>query len=124
MTRTRELYGLLTDAQRRSAWALVGLMLVAMALETLSIGMVIPALAVMTQSDLAVRYPAAAPLLDILGNPSPVRLVIGGMLLLTVVYIAKTFFLGFLAWRQARFDCSPDTCVSPTRFIYSVTRRS
>ena len=116
MTRIRKLYGLLTIAQRRATWALLGLMLIAMALETLSIGLVIPALALMTQGDLAARYPAVAPVLDMLGNPSPARLIIGGMMTLVVVYAVKTCFIGFLAWRQARFVCGMAVSLSERLF--------
>ncbi len=99
----QKLWYLLTADQRRAAIALLGLMLVGMVLETLGIGLVIPALALMTQGGLAVKYPVLAPWLNSLGNPSHERLVIGGMLTLVTVYATKTLFLAFLAWRQARF---------------------
>lgn len=99
----RKLWRLLTSDQRRSAVILLGLMLIGMILETLGIGLVIPALAAMTQGDLAVRYPALAPWLDRVGRPNQEQLVIGGMLILVGVYVVKALFLGFFAWRQARF---------------------
>jgi ABC-type multidrug transport system fused ATPase/permease subunit len=99
-----KLWYLLTPVQRRSAFVLLGLMLVGMLLETLGIGLVIPAMAVMTQGDLASKYPAAAPLLQLLGNPDHNRLLVGGMLVLVGVYVVKTVFLGYLAWRQSCFS--------------------
>jgi ABC-type multidrug transport system fused ATPase/permease subunit len=65
--------------------------------------LVIPALALMMQNDLATKYPILEPWLSSLGNPSHERLIIGGMLALVGVYAVKTFFLAFLAWRQAHF---------------------
>jgi len=103
MTTAEKLFYLLTPGQRRAATVLLWLMLVGMVMETLSIGMVIPALAMMTQGNLAVRYPLLTPWLSGLGSPSHDRLVVVGMLILVGVYIVKTLFLAFLAWQQARF---------------------
>ena len=78
-------------------------MLIGMALETLGVGLVIPALALLTQNDLAHSYPALQSLLQALGNPSQQTLVIGGMLMLVGVYLIKALFLAFLTWQQTRF---------------------
>ncbi len=79
------------------------MMLVGMLLETAGIGLVIPAMALMSQGDLGARYPAIVPILDALGNPGHKTLLIGGMLTLVAVYAVKALFLGFLAWYQSRF---------------------
>ncbi len=100
----QKLWNLLTPKQRRSAFMLLALMFVGMLLETVGIGLVIPAMALMTQTDMAAKYPAAAPVLAMLGNPSHKQLLVGGMLALAAVYAVKALFLGFLAWRQAHFS--------------------
>ncbi len=74
-----------------------------MVLETIGIGLVIPALALMMQSDLSAKYPVLAPWLYKLGNPTHEQLVVIGMTILVGVYAFKALFLAFLAWRQARF---------------------
>ena len=74
-----------------------------MMLETLGVGMVIPAVALMTQDNPAASYPVLQPLLHALGNPDRDVLAVFGMLSLVFVYVVKTAFLAFLAWRQARF---------------------
>lgn len=79
---------------------LLGLMLVGMMFETFGIALVMPALVLMTQNNLADKYPALAPWLNSLGNPSHERLVIVGMLVLVGVYVVKTLFLAILVWRQ------------------------
>ncbi len=99
----RKLWQVLTPDQRRAAMVLFGLSLVGMILETLGVGLVIPAIAVMTQGDVATRYPKFAPVLLSLGNPTSEQLVISGMLILVVIYAVKALFLAFLAWRQTRF---------------------
>jgi len=103
MTVAGKLWHLLAPKQRRTAFALLMLMLVGMVLETLGIGLVIPALALMTQTDLAAKYPMLTPGLVRLGNPSHEHLVVAGMLTLFGIYLVKAIFLAFLAWRQATF---------------------
>src|ERR1700676_1789273 len=100
---SQKLWQILTPNQRRGAIALLGLSLIGMVLETLGIGLVIPALALMTHADLALRYPRLVPLLSSLGNPTHKQLVITGMMTLVGVYAVKAMFLGLLAWQQMRF---------------------
>src|SRR2546427_10817253 len=94
---------LLTPAELRGAFALLCLMIVGMGLETLCTGLVIPAIALMTQQDLAANYPQFRPLLARLGNPSQKELILISMLGLVAVYLVKNLFLAYLAWRQTRF---------------------
>lgn len=98
-----KLWGVLTLSERRRALVLLGLMLVGMVLETLSVGIVIPALALLTQNDIAHNYPILKPIFSSLGNPSQQTLIAGGMLVLVGIYLIKTLFLAFLAWRQTSF---------------------
>ena len=98
-----KIWGLLTSAEQRSVVILVGLMVIGMVLETLSIGLVIPAIAILMQDDLAARYPVTQPLLHALGDPSPQALILGAMFGLVGIYLAKNLFLAFLAWWQMRF---------------------
>lgn len=94
---------LLSGPERRAALVLLLLMTVGMLLETLGVGLVIPALTLMTQEDLATRFPSMAPFLAWLGNPSRERMVVYGMVALVVAYLLKAGFLAFLVWRQVRF---------------------
>lgn len=99
----RKLWSILTQPQRRAAIILLALSLIGMVLETLGVGLVIPALALMTQRDIAVRYPAVKPALALIGHPTQERLVVMGMLTLVAVYAIKAMFLVVLAWRQMKF---------------------
>lgn len=82
---------------------LLALMVIGMLLETLGIGLVIPALVLLTQSNLTSSYPMLQPALQALDNPSQQTLVVGGMLVLVGIYLIKSLFLAFLAWRQMHF---------------------
>jgi ATP-binding cassette, subfamily B, bacterial PglK len=103
MEALRKTWQLLSESERRAAIVLLMLMIVGMVLETLGVGLVIPALSLMTQGDLARQYPALAPVIAWLGNPSRERLVMLGMLVLAVAYLVKAIFLVFLVARQTRF---------------------
>jgi ABC-type multidrug transport system fused ATPase/permease subunit len=112
----RKLWQILDPSQQRGAAILLGLSVLGMVLETLGVGLVIPALALMTQADLAIRYPRVAPLLHALGDPSRERLVVVGMLTLVLVYFTKALFLALLAWRQMRFVYSVQAELSERLF--------
>lgn len=99
----RKILTLLTQRERRGLMVLLGLMVIGMVLETLSIGLVVPALAVLIQSDIGASYPRLKPVLDALGHPNQAQLISAGMIALVVIYSVKVLFLGLLAWRQTRF---------------------
>lgn len=98
-----KLYRLLTKRQQRNAVILAFLMLVGMLFETLGIGLVIPALALMTQPDLGQPGSRFASYLAFVGNPPREKLVIYGMVALFGVHAFKALFLGYLAWAQSKF---------------------
>ena len=68
---------------------LLGLMCGGMVLETLGAGLMIPAIALLTQRDVVRTYPALHPAPHALGTPSQQTLVIGGMVVLVGVYLIK-----------------------------------
>jgi ATP-binding cassette, subfamily B, bacterial PglK len=103
MRTLQKIWAILNADERRGALVLLAFMFIGMVLETLGVGLVIPALAVMAQQDVGARYPVLAPVVRWLGNPDRDRLVIAGMLALVAVFTAKTLFLAFLASRQMRF---------------------
>ena len=94
---------LLTSQERKQVPGVLVLIFIGMLLETLGIGLVIPALALMTQSNLIASHPALIPLLHFLGDPNQVQLVMDGMLALLGLYVFKTIFLIFMFWRQNKF---------------------
>jgi hypothetical protein len=103
LSTAHKIWGLLTSSERRSAVMLLGLMFIGMLLETLGVGLVIPAIVLLTQADIAHDYPVFQPALQALGYPSQHSLAVGGMLVLVVVYLIRTLFLALLAWRQTHF---------------------
>lgn len=108
---------MLSRDQRRAAFILLGMMLIGMVMETLGVGLVVPVVALLAQSDLGAKYPAIAPLLHRFGNPSHERLMVAGMLIFVAVSIIKTLFLGFLTWRQNHFINALQASLSQRLFV-------
>jgi ABC-type multidrug transport system fused ATPase/permease subunit len=98
-----KLWQTLSTNQRHSAILLLCLMLIGMVLEMLGIGLVIPALALMTQNDLVLRHPVIAVWLNRFGSPTHEQLVIAAMLVMLGAYAVKFSCLSFLVWRQTSF---------------------
>ena len=100
-----KIWALLTHSEQRSAVLLLGLMIVGMALETLGIGVVVPAIGVLTDLDFVNSYPALSSMIGDPGEASRNTLIVGVMLGLIGIYLFKAVFLAYLAWDQARFAC-------------------
>ncbi|HEX5093994.1 MAG TPA: ABC transporter ATP-binding protein [Burkholderiales bacterium] len=99
----RTLWHVLASAERRRALLIAGLMVVGMALETLSTGLMLPAIALILQQDLSGRLPPLAQLQAALGSPSHAEIIAMVMIALVIVYLVKNAFLTFLIWRQTSF---------------------
>ena len=94
---------ILEPSQFQTALFLFCLMIIGMILEMIGIGMVLPLLALITEPDFILKYPALKTLVQSIGNPQPIYLVVYGMLLLLSIYILKVSFLSFFVWKQADF---------------------
>jgi ABC-type multidrug transport system fused ATPase/permease subunit len=112
----RKIWDVLTVAERHRALVLVGLICIGMAMETLGIGLVIPAVVLLTQRDVAIQYPSLGVLIERLGLPAQPRLAIVGMLMLVGVYVIKGAFLAILARQQQRFIFGIDVQLSQRLF--------
>jgi ATP-binding cassette, subfamily B, bacterial PglK len=103
MNNLRKMWSILSSSNRRSAVALLLLMLIGMVLETLGVGLVIPLITLLTQNDLTSQYPILVPLVNAIGNPDHETLFIYAMLFMLGIYLIKNLFLSLLVWRQMRF---------------------
>jgi ABC-type multidrug transport system fused ATPase/permease subunit len=72
-------------------------------LETVGIGLVIPAITLMADPNIADKYPAVIPIFEALGNPSHAQLVIYGISLLLSAYMIKALYLAFLGCKQSQY---------------------
>jgi len=84
-------------------YVILALTFIGTVLETAGIGLVIPAIALMADPNIADKYPALASIFEALGNPSHTQLVIYGVSLLLSAYVIKALYLAFLSWKQSQF---------------------
>jgi len=98
------IFTILSPAERRQAYGLLGLMIIGMIVETLGIGLVVPAIAIFMKDDIGASYPVLRPLLVALGSPGKQQLVIGGMVTLVLIYFFKTVYLAYLVYQQNNFN--------------------
>jgi hypothetical protein len=68
-------FTILSQKAKRRMFLLFPVIIVGMALETLSVGMVLPALGILMSETYFEKFPALIPLLDYLGNPSHKELI-------------------------------------------------
>ena len=94
---------LLTSAEQRQMKFLLLLMVLGMMFEVFGIGLVFPAIALMTQANFIENHQVLKPLLNSLGNPNSSVLIIGGMLALAIIYLLKTIFMIYMVWKQNQF---------------------
>ncbi len=99
----RSSWQLLLPKDRRTGLFLLGLMIVGMGLEALGVGLVLPVLTLLAQSDLVSRFPILSAISNVMVNPSQTTMAVYSMLLLVSVYLIKGSFLTYLAWQQTRF---------------------
>jgi ATP-binding cassette, subfamily B, bacterial PglK len=99
----QKLKQLLTKPEQWRMLLLLFMMFIGMLLETLGLGLVIASMTMMTQPDLAQKYPIVEPLLRLCNYPNQIQLIAGGMLSLLVIYFFKTAFLALMNWKRNKF---------------------
>jgi ABC-type bacteriocin/lantibiotic exporter with double-glycine peptidase domain len=100
---TRMALQLLNRVERLKLVLMFGLVLVGVVLETISIGLVVPVVGLLTQEQPLQNYPR---LDDWLGSPSTSTLVTGGLLFICLVYLFKTGVILWTTWLQKSFNTS------------------
>jgi len=94
---------LLKSSERRALVGIIFLILVGLILETLSLGIVMPVVAILTQDDYQTKYRW---LTDNLGSPSRENLIVIVMLLMVGIYIVRSLFLLWSSWVQKGFSAA------------------
>lgn len=112
----KKAWRVLTPAQQRDSVWLAVLLIVGMLFETLSLGMVVPALALMVTDEPGKASPYLSACLERLGNPSRESLIVGGVMALLVVVLVKAIFLLYVAWSQLRLTAGIHASVARRLF--------
>jgi ABC-type multidrug transport system fused ATPase/permease subunit len=97
------IYKLLNSQQKKSLIFLFILVGFSILFEMLGIGILLPAIGVILNKNIAVTYPSVLPILKFIGNPNQVKLIAITMVLIAIIFILKSFFLIYLSWVQSKF---------------------
>lgn len=100
---SRKLFSILSSKEKKDAIVLLGMLIVGMLLEMLSLGMVIPMIIAMTKIETLVGNTTVRNILDFLGNPTQSQIILILLGVMVLVYLIKTGYLLFLAWKQSNF---------------------
>ena len=107
---------ILPQRYQKQTFIVLALTLVGTLIEAIGIGLIIPAIALMANENIADNYPVFQPIIAALGNPSQAQLVVYGVLLLLSVYIIKALYLAFLSFKQAQYIFGIKAYLSATLF--------
>ena len=99
----KKLFFIIPKSKKNKLFYLLFLLIIGMGFEMLGLGLLIPALTIMLDSNIQDSYPFIKPYLDYIGNPSQDKLIVFGMLILSLVYVLKSLFLIYLSWEQSKF---------------------
>ena len=110
----KKFISLLNLSQKRKVIFLLFLILIGMLLETLGVGLIIPVFTIITDPDIADKYPTGALFLSKLSPLSwffnesefsniQAKLISGALIVIIFVYFFKACYLIFLSWIQSTF---------------------
>lgn len=108
---------LLLASQKRQLIIIAGLLFIGMLFEMMSLGILIPALGIMLNSDIAKSYPILTPYLHFIGDPSQRQLIIWGISSIMIIFLMKAIFLIYSTWRQSKFSSELAATLAQNLFI-------
>lgn len=91
-------------------------MLIAMVMETFSIGLIVPVISVLTDPEMLDSENILTSWFPQVASLSQAQLVLYGLIAVTLVYLFKTAFLSYYYWQQNSFSYS--LCMSLTEELY------
>ena len=103
MNYLRKYLYILNPIEKKKIIYLLILIVLATLVEVIGIGLIIPIITLLTENDIASRYPQIKPLLSMVGNPSNEWIVIYCMLFFLGVYLLKNIYLAFFIWAKLNF---------------------
>jgi len=104
---------LFTNSDRIAFTRIVVMVIIGMFLETISLGIVVPIIGILTQDDYQQKYPF---IVDIFGNLSREELISAVMVAMVLIYIVRSLFLFWSLWIQKGFSASVSGRLSQSLF--------
>ena len=112
----KKLNFLITKRQRKVLVFLVLLLFVGMLFEVLGLGILVPAISLLLDSDFIQKYPEAAHVMAFLGGLSQREFTFLFLGFVVFIYIVKTLFLVVLTYKQNRFLANLTAFISKQLF--------
>ncbi|MFM7337189.1 MAG: ABC transporter transmembrane domain-containing protein, partial [Actinomycetota bacterium] len=109
----RIVWNLFTRKDRVAFIRIVLMVIVGMFLETISLGIVVPIIGILTQDDYQQKYPF---IVDIFGELSREELISAVMVAMVMIYIVRSLFLFWSLWIQKGFSASVSGRLSQSLF--------
>jgi ABC-type multidrug transport system fused ATPase/permease subunit len=109
-------FQLLSTKARKRMFMLIPVIVLGMCMETLSVGMIVPALGILLNESFYAQFEALHPLLHFLDNPSHEKLIFFGLISLALVFFLKNVFLYFQIHCQGTFVYSAKREIALTLF--------
>jgi len=100
----KKIFYLLDKKDKIAIFYIFILSLISMLLEIISVGLVIPFTKLLTSSDFISEYTVLEPLIDMVDNPTPEKILVYGMLVFLVVFLFKNIFLVGVLWITQTFN--------------------
>ncbi len=104
---------LFTNSDRIAFIRIVVMVIIGMFLETISLGIVVPIIGILTQDDYQQKYPF---IVDIFGNLSREELISAVMVAMVLIYVVRSLFLFWSLWIQKGFSASVSGRLSQSLF--------
>ena len=104
---------LFTNSDRVAFIRIVVMVIVGMFLETISLGIVVPIIGILTQDDYQQKYPF---IVEIFGNLSREELISAVMVAMVLIYVVRSLFLFWSLWIQKGFSASVSGRLSQSLF--------
>ncbi len=101
-----KIYSILGIRFQNKFFYILFLMIIGMALETLSIAMIIPALAFLVDKNASETFISSNEELTFLSQYSQNELIFFSLILILIIYFFKAIYMFFLAWKQNSFAFS------------------
>jgi len=112
----KKFYDILSEKQKKELYILTVFLFFGMLFEIFGLGLLMPSLGVLLDSNLAMSYPSMIPLLNKLGNPNQKKLILIVFSFLTIYYLVKTIYLVNLSYRQSKFSTNLSSNIAKRLF--------
>ena len=104
---------LFTSSDRIAFIRIVVMVIIGMFLETISLGIVVPIIGILTQDNYQEKYPW---IVDLFGSLSREELISAVMVAMVFIYIVRSLFLFWSLWIQKGFSASVSGRLSQSLF--------